>query len=101
MNGLATKVLQEVHGALPALGRLSEADVTEDRGAGKWTRKQILGHLIDSAFNNHQRFMRAQLTGVGRFEGYAQDSWVAIHRYHDRPWTDLVDLWRLVNDHLA
>lgn len=98
---LAVEVQQEVQRALPALRRLSDADASRDRGAGKWTRKQILGHLIDSAFNNHHRFMRAHLTGVGQFEEYAQEQWVSIHRYADRPWTDLVDLWRAVNDHLV
>jgi hypothetical protein len=60
---------------------------------GTWTRRQELGHLIDSAVNNHIRFTKAGLEG--RFEGptYDQDGWVALHGWNDAPWTELVTLW--------
>lgn len=68
---------------------------------GKWSRKEIIGHLIDSACNNHGRFVRAQLQDDLIFPGYDQDAWVRVQRYQDRPWTDLVALWRSYNDHIA
>ena len=61
----------------------------------------IVGHLIDSASNNHQRFVRAQLKDDLVFEGYAQEGWVGVQRYNDEPWPQLVALWRLYNLHLA
>jgi hypothetical protein len=58
-----------------------------------WTRKQVLGHMIDSAANNHQRFVRAALDGEYTGPGYAQEGWVALHGYADLPWETLLALW--------
>jgi hypothetical protein len=78
-----------------------ESEVTQDRGAGKWMRKEILGHLIDSALNNHQRFVRAQLTSPFVGPGYDQSLWVILHGYRGRPWVELVDLWAALSHHIA
>jgi hypothetical protein len=61
----------------------------------------VIGHLIDSAFNNQQRFVRAQLGASLAFPGYAQESWVAAQAYQQRTWADLVGLWAALNRHLA
>ena len=61
----------------------------------------ILGHLIDSAANNHQRFVRAQLAGSYAGPGYEQEAWVRVQQYTARPWRELVDLWAALNRHLA
>jgi hypothetical protein len=68
---------------------------------GKWSAKEIVGHLIDSASNNHQRFVRAQFQDDLIFPGYEQDAWVAAQHYQDAAWRDLVALWRDYNVHLA
>ena len=68
---------------------------------GKWSKKEILGHLIDSAANNHQRFVRLQLEDQLVFPGYRQNDWVSSQRYGDRSWRDLVELWLAYNRHLA
>lgn len=68
--------------------------------AGKWSRKQVLGHLIDSAANNHQRFVRAQIAASLVFPAYAQNDWVATQQYQSEPWADLVALWTNYNRHL-
>jgi hypothetical protein len=70
-------------------------------GPGKWSRKQILGHLIDSATNNHQRFIRMQTGAELHFPGYAQNDWVRLNHYEGRPWAELVTLWAAYNRHLA
>jgi hypothetical protein len=82
------------------------AGVDERRTAARpapdaWCARQILGHLIDSACNNHRRFILGQSGDVDRFDGYEQDAWVARQRYHDVPWRDLVALWTAYNRHLA
>ena len=61
---------------------------------GGWTRKQIVGHLLDSAANNRQRFVRA--TADGRYAGpkYAQDAWVAAHGYSEQRWETLLRWWQ-------
>jgi len=70
-------------------------------GPDKWSRKQILGHLIDSAANNHQRFIRLQTTPELRFPGYQQNDWVRLNHYAARPWREIVTLWAAYNRHLA
>ncbi len=76
--------------------------------AGGWTRKQIVGHLLDSAANNRQRFVRASTEG--RYTGplYAQDAWVAAHGYAGQSWETLLNWWSTeqailasVVDHIA
>lgn len=67
---------------------------------GGWCAKQILGHLIDSAANNHARFVRAQLQDDLWFEGYAQEGWVRVQKYELESWATLVDLWTNYNLHL-
>ncbi len=69
--------------------------------ADKWSPKEILGHLIDSASNNHGRFIRAQFTDDLVAEGYAQEQWVEIQEYHQQNWQDLLILWRQLNLHLT
>ena len=66
----------------------------------KWSKKQVLGHLIDSAANNHQRFIRAQLGQELTFPGYEQEAWVAVQHYQDESWDALVALWQHYNRHL-
>jgi hypothetical protein len=68
---------------------------------GKWSPREIIGHLVDSASNNHQRFVRGQLQDDLVFPGYAQEDWVRIGRYADAPWDELVALWRTFNLQLA
>ena len=67
----------------------------------KWSAKEIVGHLIDSASHNHQRFVRAQFQDDLVFPGYAQADWVRAQRYQEAPWPGLVTLWRDYNFHVA
>jgi DinB family protein len=76
-----------------AAGRKPKPDV--------WSVKEILGHLIDSAANNHQRFVRAQFAGELSFPGYEQNAWVLSQDHQGRPWSQLIDLWVHYNYHLA
>jgi hypothetical protein len=101
MLELAAELRTVVERAAVRLRGLGEGDVTEDLGAGRWRKKEILGHLIDSATNNHQRFVRAQFTSPFVGPGYDQQAWVSLHHYRDRPWTEVVDLWVALNRHLA
>ena len=90
-------VLDEDHRALRAV---PDARAALRPTGMTWTRKQILGHLIDSAGNNHQRFVRAQFQPEMAFPPYVQDQWVAAQACDEREWADLVDLWRAYNSHL-
>ena len=66
-----------------------------------WSPKEVLGHLIDSAANNHQRFVRAQETDAVSLPGYEQNHWVRSQGYNDADWPHLVALWTHLNLHLA
>ena len=81
------------------LMQVPEAE-TEAVGADGWCAKQVLGHLIDSAANNHARFVRAQLQDVLVIEPYAQEGWVRVQKYEQEAWITLVDLWTNYNLHL-
>jgi hypothetical protein len=101
MIDLAAALRSEVEQAAVGFRRLTEGDVLRDRGQGKWVRKELLGHLIDSAVNNHQRLVRAQFSDPFVWPGYDQQAWVQVQRYRERPWLELVELWVGLNRHLA
>jgi hypothetical protein len=82
--------LDEVHRALVAL---PEALADVPWRPGGWTRKQIVGHLLDSAANNRQRFVRASSEGSYKGPQYAQDAWVAAHGYAEQTWATLLGWW--------
>lgn len=79
---------------------LSEQQSETPRAPGKWSPKEIIGHLIDSASNNHQRFVRAQFKNDLIFDGYEQDEWVKVQHYQSEEWNQLVTLWKTYNLHL-
>jgi hypothetical protein len=93
---------QTIELELPNLRALSEEHSSSVRGRpGSWSPKEELGHLIDSAANNHIRFVLASIDGEFRGLGYAQDKWVEAHGYREFAWQDLVDLWYRFNSLLA
>lgn len=98
---IGAALVQTVETAVPKLRAISETRAAQPRAAGKWSPKQVIGHLIDSAANNHQRFVRAQEGDAFSGPGYAQDHWVAVQGYQESSWDDLIALWRAYNRHLA
>jgi len=99
-TAVAADLLQNLESSLPKLRRISEAEAARQLTSDKWSAKQVIGHLIDSAANNHQRFVRAQ-QGPLTFPPYAQDHWVECQHCQDRAWADLLGLWDAYNRHLA
>jgi hypothetical protein len=98
---LAFRLRKEVASALEAelAGYDDEsASVHQDE---KWSAKQIVGHLIDSAANNLQRIVRLNTQPELTMPGYAQNEWVNVQGYSERPWNDLVTLWAALNLHVA
>lgn len=100
-SAIARDLLRALEKAAPTLDAMHESLAARPVAPGKWSPKQIVGHLIDSAANNHQRFVRAQDGERLDFPGYDGDDWVARQRYEDRNWADLVTLWRAYNQHVA
>ena len=91
---------QTIEAAPPRLLLISEEQSERERAQDHWSSKQIIGHLIDSAANNHARFVMAQLKDDLLFAGYEQDGWVPVQHYQNAPWPQLVELWRAYNLHL-
>ena len=79
---------------------ISEAESVAPTAVGKWSKKEVLGHLIDSASNNHHRFVKAQLTDDLLLSRYEQSAWVRHQDYASEPWTELLLLWKSFNLHL-
>ena len=95
------KALEEVLTVVtPQLQQFSPATAAERPAPGKWSKKEILGHLVDSALNNHQRFIRAQ-QGPIEMPGYAQEFWVQAQAYQDADWEMLIHVWETINRNLA
>jgi hypothetical protein len=92
---------QTIGTASEQLLQISAAQSAVPRAEGKWSPREIIGHLIDSASNNHQRFVRAQFTDDLVFAGYEQEGWVRVQNYQGEDWTELVQLWRLYNQHIC
>jgi hypothetical protein len=101
MQDYVAELRSIVERATLALFELSGEESARPRAPGKWSPREVMGHLIDSASNNHQRFVRAQLQDDLVFAGYDQDAWVRMQDYQNASWADLVTLWRAFNLHLA
>src|SRR5215510_4759078 len=82
------------------LGDIPETQSRQKSSPDDWSPVEVLGHLIDSAANNHQRFVRAQFTDDLVFSGYEQNQWVNSQKYSDEPWPDVIQLWSAYNLHL-
>jgi hypothetical protein len=98
------EVADELEAILDDARRLQdvpESDASRPWKPGKWSRKEILGHLVDSAANNHQRFVRLQLQEHLELPGYDQAGWVRTQRYQQLGWHEIIELWRTYNRHLA
>lgn len=82
------------------LAEFPEAHSEQHPSPERWTKKEVLGHLIDSASNNHHRFVRGQIAEMQDFPRYEHEQWVRVQSYQSARWSDLIDLWRAYNTHL-
>jgi hypothetical protein len=101
MQDVVRDLKQTLEAVEERLREISEVQSELRPAPGAWSAKEILGHLIDSAANNHRRFVEAQFRDDLAFPGYAQEAWVAAQRYQDAPWSELIALWKVYNLHLA
>lgn len=93
--------LNQLTGAYAALFlAMDEATLSYKPGPEKWSKKEVIGHLVDSAQNNIQRFIRAQYETRPHIV-YDQDQWVALQHYAVYDSATLIELWRLLNLHLC
>src|SRR5438874_3380624 len=91
-------IVQESEGLLHQIGN---AQASGSPAPGKWSKKEILAHLIDSASNNHQRFVRAVAQGSLDFPGYDQDKNIVVQKPSTMSWELLIEFWANYNWYLA
>jgi len=100
VNDLADRLTAVLQSVPQRLGEIPDAEASREPGPGRWSKKEILGHLIDSAANNHQRIVRTLIEPGIDFPAYRQESWVSVQGYGTEAWADIVYLWLLLNRHL-
>ncbi|MBS1934282.1 MAG: DinB family protein [Bacteroidetes bacterium] len=100
MNPTAIQLQKIVADYSPQLRKINEEDYSAKPNPKKWSRKEILGHLIDSAQSNIRRFVVAQYEDVPKIV-YNQDAWVTISNYQHYPTQDIIELWALLNKHIC
>jgi Mycothiol maleylpyruvate isomerase N-terminal domain len=101
MKELSEKLLVIINAAEPRLRAIGAVESTKPILPGGWSRRQVVGHLIDSASNNHQRFVRAVLEPSLDFPAYDQEGNVRVQAPQEADWSMLVSLWAAYNRYLA
>jgi len=86
---------------VPMMRELNDAEIAIRPRPKKWARKEVLGHLIDSASNNHQKFVRMMAQPHLNFVGYKQDDWVDLQNYAAADWRQMIGLWESYNQLIA
>lgn len=100
-SAIAADLHAAIDAGLTLFRQVDETRTAERPASGGWCPREILGHLVDSACNNHRRFILGQNAGAIAFDGYDGDAWVARQRYAEVPFRDIVALWSAYNRHLA
>jgi hypothetical protein len=98
---LSERLAAVLREAMPWLVTISEAEASVPERAGKWSAKQVIGHLIDSAVNNLGRIVRLQIEPGQNLPGYEQMAWVSLQHYAEREWAQVLALWFALNEHVA
>ncbi len=97
---LSEQLVQRIAAVSSFWQTLSEAELQRPLAPGKWSRKEVLGHLVDSAQTNIRRLVVGQYQPLAHIV-YNQDVWVQAAGYQTYPADDLLNLWVLLNRHFA
>ena len=101
MKEVAKELKSIISSVEPQLRQLNPDEMAIKQTSDEWSKKEILGHLIDSATNSHQRIVRELYNVADQFPPYDQTKWVQVQRYNDIPWPELINFWKIYNDHLS
>src|SRR5258707_5484345 len=98
---LSERLAAVLRSAMPWLLTISEAEASVPEREGKWSAKEVIGHLIDSAVNNLGRIIRLQIEAGQSLPGYEQMAWVSLQHYGEREWAQGLALWFALNEQVA
>lgn len=98
---LSERLAAVLRRAMPWLMTISEAEASVPEREGKWSAKEVIGHLTDSAVNNLRRIMLLQTEAGPSLSGYEQVAWVSLQHYAEREWAQVLALWFALNEHVA
>jgi hypothetical protein len=101
MNTTSKRIRELIAATKPQLLNIPPEVASKKRGPDAWSKKEILGHLIDSASNNHQRFVRGAQNLAVDFPTYNQNSWVEVQHYGEMDWINLIEFFSHYNLHLC
>lgn len=101
MEDIARHLRETIDYVLPQLQKITDAEASVKPRPEKWSPKEIMGHLIDSACNNQQKFVRTMQQPHLNFVGYKQDDWVVLQKYNDANWLEIINIWVAYNRQIA
>jgi len=83
------------------ISAISDQELSVKPLPNKWSKKEVLGHLIDSAQNNLRRFVCGQYESTPPKIVYDQDYWVKANNYQQTNGTEVIAMWKLINNQIA
>jgi hypothetical protein len=101
MKEVARHLQETIESVLPQLWNITDEEASVKPRPDKWSKKEIIGHLIDSACNNQQKFVRTMAQTHLNFVGYKQDDWVSFQKYNAGDWLTLIETWVSYNRQIA
>ena len=103
MKKIVRHLIETIESVKPLLLAISDEAAAFKSNPAKWSKKEIIGHLIDSACNNQQKFVRTLLAENGHldFVGYKQNDWIAVQNYQQADWAKLIQTWEGYNFQIA
>ena len=101
MNSASTELNEIMSEYSLKISRISEPEFSAKPLPNKWSKKEVLGHLIDSAQNNLRRFICGQYEATPPKIIYDQDYWVKANNYQQADGKEVIDTWKLINNRIA
>lgn len=103
LSYITNKIIDLTDKWSPLLANLPEEVLMNKRNWQNRTIKEVVGHLVDSATNNHHRIVRLQYNNILVFPDFRQhnDLWIALQDYQNEDWNDLIQLWKYYNRHIV
>lgn len=97
MYNISSQIRQEVDALKAEMQKLNPEVASRKPAPDKWSKKEILGHLVDSAYNNIQRVVRSKFNKAHAFPPWDQEEWMSVQQYSQAEWQEVIDMFVLNN----